>query len=572
MDLDEILADDIPQQRLITSRWRRRIALAPVIAGGLGMGYFFIEGGLEFLSQETPIGLMSGGITGHGMLADFIAGGLCMMTGTLIGQLVHGASPEKEEENPYHRHHASTLQHLSTFWKSIGATKRLDGTKRERLKDFLLSISDTEAPWLRIRSKGYRLKKLQKMEAEGIQGPRIYNQIYGIHHRHGDDEQAMLYFSKTLCSLAASNDPSMDTLGHTFQMMGRKMNPWHRPDFYSTVEDHLIPSLIAHSYSTLINNIWASRHILTGTPEQALVTAMITQTVMERHEKVPPAWCDITERLWKVAVMRIEQGAEKRIIGDSQHEVFEYGPSPLVQGLLIAKKTPSANYEEERIRDLRRRTDNPTWKSPSVLYREGDKMIMRREAGVELPGGSQQAYHEAARYLAHIHRCLEGGIMRDMRAQAHEDAHAIGIDGITERWPRIFGRITGDIVFNKDAQGRNWVVHKDSITALDFDDKGAVHQEFDLAKLLYQTSRVDNPEDVVATYAKAQGRTDPNVLMGGVLAASIPLSIHYLRKTKELGVGNDDDRLHLLQSARNAAEQIGERGCIRYLDHCIAKI
>lgn len=316
------------------------------------------------------------------------------------------------------------------------------------------------------------------------------------------------------------------------------------------------------------NYIQKHQDSLLESPEKKILVGMIVQDYLAETPRVNPAWIQFANSLWAKAISEIERDpttTEEKLL-HSKNKITVFGPSPVLSGMLINKSSPNHEFllsEKKRLEEMSRiLLDHPSYFVPQVIHLTSApkdalySLIMRRKKGELLQHCKVEDVEKAADYLAIIHKKLSHPKqVRDYKQLINQrvlDSDYDFLKPIVNQWSFLFENVIGELVFDKDAHGRNWIVGDEGITALDFEDKDSAHQEYDLNKLIEQYHQTGFAEKirVLKTYFNRFGVKDTPERIKGYLSATFPAAVNHFIFTSEYNIGDNSTRKNFLENAK----------------------
>jgi hypothetical protein len=438
-----------------------------------------------------------------------------------------------------------------------------------------LKLCDINLAGMFNREKQYcRLKELKD---SGCDYFGLYKSMYSYHKKMEQDEEAALSLVE-LIKAVKKQKLWIDPLETKNNLFFRVINPFKKRDFFYHLENIFL-IFVVEEYVDAFDEIGKRKKILTEDAEKSLLTSIVTDEFVQEAPFIGKSWTELSQELWQTAINQIYADGRVREerLADSLNTVKIFGPSRVLSSTLVIKENEDKEHLEEERRKIQELEeivlDDPRYHVAEAVHLS-DKptdgkyvMIIRRKKGELLRDSKDiKAFEEAAEYLALIHQRLRSSKgERDYKATNDKRILESGFDflkPLVNEWGFLFENIHGDYVFNKDAHGGNWIIGEDGVIAIDFEDRGMTKQEYDIVKLmdessLFNKAGIDERIRVIERYMKAYGITDRDRFIKGYLNAVFPSAIGYFVYSNYFKYGDNKSRVNFLENARRSLYQIG---------------
>jgi len=224
-------------------------------------------------------------------------------------------------------------------------------------------------------------------------------------------------------------------------------------------------------------------------------------------------------------------------LAESANEVLRIGSSRFLGGIFAIKRGKHTDLLEEKTEaeETAQRITHPERKTADQLYispppTASPLLVTRYAHGYTLDQSTDiHDYHDVAGYLGEIHTKIKSkkGKRNYKLPLTKRFSHELFGDcrgDLFAHWDCLWERINGVHYFDKDPQGKNWIITDGGVVALDFPDKGETDQCIQLAKLTEHSSffggDIDARVQAYRAYRRECASINMKQLVQGVLAAT----------------------------------------------------
>lgn len=422
-------------------------------------------------------------------------------------------------------------------------------------------------------NKDEQLKFLKHKEKLGWDHNKLYKRIYQIQKGRKNYDEASEYLIKYI---NAANEQKFlyDGTLNIFPFIFKYMSPFK--DYFYHLED-LGRSFLTDDIIQTIEMMIDKKKKLFVSPEKSLMTALVMDAILKDVNYKPEHWIEFENAMWDYTFHKIYNEMdliEERVQG-SGNIVKKLGNSKVMKKNIIIKENKELEHllnEKNMIEHMDKvLQDHPLYDVPKIMYlgqHRGMYVLIEQQMQGKLLSDTHNLdkYVETAKFLGIIHKNIKTDKYRDYREVLEKrilESEYDFLKPIVNEWVWVFENIKGERVYDKDPHGLNWICKGKYISGFDFDNKGKVEQEYQLAKLIGHDFLIDQNkiEKILEGYKETYGE----VSYKGVLSAIIPTAIGYFTYKVHDNSSINKIRKTFLQNAEIAMKILDNNQLKKYI-------